>query len=496
MVLECRRRGGDAGAVRLVQGRLFLGVGLVPLLVRFQPFPAHPTQATEQGGGEEDQQERDQRPAPARAGQPGGRPHRPRRHLPPLPEAPEVLGQRQGAGVATGRLLLQGVQDDGLQVARQARLQAARPGRLVGQDRAQHLQGAVAAERQLPRQQLVKYHPQCVRVRRRPHEGALAAGLLGSHVPGGADQEPALRQGHAALGRLGESEVGDLGHRLAEPRPLGERLRGSARRSLGVEREQHIRRLQVAVDDALAVRHVDGAGQRLDERGRLARGPGPAVQAVRQAAALGPLQGQEGPALVAADLVDLHDVGVPHPRRQLRLQPEARLLGGRRELARQHHLQRRRPVEAPVPRLVHHPHAAAADLAQDVVVPDLPGGRGDDRLGPGVACSRGRPGLLPLAQRADRRTALGRADQQVRPPVIALLQSRQQGVGGGQLIDAAATRRAVAQVGGDAGQLRVRELAQGQRAQLFVGRMVQRRLARGKPVRGRAAAKSAAPPPE
>ena len=180
------------------------------------------------------------------------------------------------------------------------------------------------------------------------------------------------------------------------------------------------------MDDPFAVRHVDGAGQRLDERGRLARGPGLAVQPVRQAAALDPLQGQERPAFVAADLVDLHDVGVLHPRRQLRLQPETQLLGGRRELARQHHLQGRQPVEAPVPRLVHHPHAPAPDLGQDVVVPDLPGGGENHRRGFRVSFSRGRPGLLRLAQGANRRAALGRADQHFVPAGGALLEPRQQ----------------------------------------------------------------------
>ena len=162
--------------------------------------------------------------------------------------------------------------------------------------------------------------------------------------------------------------------------------------------QEDVRRLQVPVDDAFAVRHVDGTGQGLDERGRLARRPGLAIEPVRQAAALDPLQGQEGPALVAADLVDLHDVGVLHPRRQLRLQPEPQLLGGGRELARQHHLQGGQPVEAPVPRLVHHPHAAATDLGQDVVVPDLPGGGEDHRLGFRVSSSRGRPGRVRPAQ--------------------------------------------------------------------------------------------------
>ena len=215
--------------------------------------------------------------------------------------------------------------------------------------------------------------------------------------------------------------------------------------------EQDVRRLQVTVDDAFAVRHVDGAGQGLDERGRLGRRPGLAIQSVRQTAALDPLQGQEGPAFVAADLVDLHDVGVLHPRGQLRLQPEAQLLGGRGELARQHHLQGRQPVQAPVPRLVHHPHAPATDLGQDVVVPDLPGGGTNHRCRfPGLVLARwlARSRATGRKARTAERRWAGVTSASI-PAGGALLEPRQQPIVGGQLIDAVATRRTVAEVGRD-----------------------------------------------
>ena len=299
-----------------------------------------------------------------------------------------------------------------------------------------------------------------------------AAGLLGGHVSRRADQEAALRQRLAAFDRLGESEVGDLGNDAvsdADVQPLESpctftcaRLPAGRRMFAGFRSRWTTPSL---------VGHVDGTGQRLDERGRLARRPRLAVEPVRQAAALDPLQGQERPAFVAADLVDLHDVGVLHPRRQLRLQPEPQLLGGGRELARQHHLQGRQPVEAPVPRLVHHPHAPAPDLGQDVVVPDLLGGRENHRRGSGSVLAR-PPELLRPTQGANRRAALGRADQRLFPAGGALLEPRQQTIVGGQLIDAAATLRTVAEVGRDAGQLRLRESAKGQRTQLFGSRVV------------------------
>jgi hypothetical protein len=204
------------------------------------------------------------------------------------------------------------------------------------------------------------------------------------------------------------------------------------------------------VHDPLAVGHVDGPGQRLDQRGRLARGPGGAVEPVRQAAALDPFHGQERPALVVTDLVDLHDVGVPHPRRQLRLQPEPQLLGGGRELAGQHHLQGRRPVEAPVPRPIHHPHAPAPDLGQDLVVADLPGSGENHRLRFRVSVSRGRSNLLAVAQSTYRRAALSWRDRAFFPARGSLLQPYQQRIVGAQVIDAAATGGTVAEVRRDA----------------------------------------------
>ena len=244
--------------------------------------------------------------------------------------------------------------------------------------------------------------------------------------------------------------------------------------------QKDIGRFQVAVDDPLAVRRLDRMGQRLDQAGRLARRPGLAVQPVRQAAALDPLERQERPAVVAADLVDLHDVGVLHPRRQLCLQPETQLLGGRRELARQHHLEGHQPVEAPVPRLVHHPHASTSDFRQDVVVPDLSGRRANHRHCFRVLRSRGDPGFLRFPQSANRRAALGRGDQYLSPAGGVLLQPRQERIFGSDLIDHAATRGTVAEVGRDAGQLSRCELTQRQRKQLFGGRMIQRCLGHGK----------------
>ncbi len=107
-------RGGNAGTVGLAQGRLFLrvrlprvGVRPVPLLVRFQPFPGHSHEPASQRSGEKQQQRRDPWFAPAPADQPGSCSHRPCGNRLPFLEAQQVLRQRQGAGIAPDRLLLQ-----------------------------------------------------------------------------------------------------------------------------------------------------------------------------------------------------------------------------------------------------------------------------------------------------------------------------------------------------------------------------------------------------
>jgi hypothetical protein len=172
---------------------------------------------------------------------------------------------------------------------------------------------------------------------------------------------------------------------------------------------------------------------------------------------------------------------VLHPRRELRFQPEPQLLVGGRELARQDQLQGRQPVEAPVPRLVNDPHATATDLGQDLLVPDLTGRPEDHRFGRGISDTLGGPGRVRPPQRADRRAAPGRVDQRLLPERDGFLQPRLEGIGGGQLIDAATTFGTVAEVGRDASERRIPELTQRQRTQLFGGRVGRRRLEHGKP---------------
>jgi hypothetical protein len=148
---------------------------------------------------------------------------------------------------------------------------------------------------------------------------------------------------------------------------------------------------------------VDGPGQRLDQLGGLVGQPGRAVEPAGEAAALDKLQGEEGQAVVLANLVDLHDVGVLQAGDRLGLGLEAAQLLAAGVAAAQDHLEGDEALELQVPGLVYDSHAAAAQHPQDLVPGDgrrrgSPGRREHGRL------ARGRglpvnPGNLPGRRR-------------------------------------------------------------------------------------------------
>ena len=121
------------------------------------------------------------------------------------------------------------------------------------------------------------------------------------------------------------------------------------------------------MNDVLLVRRLHRPRQRLHQRRRFLRRQRRAVELLLQAAAAAELQREERLALVLADLVDLHDVGMLQARDGLRLGLEAGQVRRAGVAARQDHLQRHQPIQLRLPRLVDHAHAAAAQLAEDLV---------------------------------------------------------------------------------------------------------------------------------
>ena len=134
------------------------------------------------------------------------------------------------------------------------------------------------------------------------------------------------------------------------------------------------------MDNFLRVRVLDGQGHRVDQLGRLGRGQRPAGEVLVQAAALDQFHREIRATLVFADFVHLDDVGVPHARRRLGLDAEAGafLRAGQGAVANQ--FEGDQPLRFRLAGLVDDPHAAAAQLLQDLVA-------GDTR--PLRRCSRG-----------------------------------------------------------------------------------------------------------
>ena len=114
-------------------------------------------------------------------------------------------------------------------------------------------------------------------------------------------------RGGERLDRLGDAEVDDLGVRLAV-----------------VHRDQHVRRLDVAVDDALLVRVLDGVGDLRHQLEPLRNRELVAIAERRDRLAGHQLHHEVGPAGVGgAGVEDPGDVGVIHHRQRLALLLEA-----------------------------------------------------------------------------------------------------------------------------------------------------------------------------
>jgi hypothetical protein len=218
----------------------------------------------------------------------------------------------------------------------------------------------------------------------------LALDLLGGHEVRRAEDDPGLRVQRGDVEALGQAEVGDLGD------------------TVGVQ--QDVGRLQVAVDDPLLVRRVDGAGQGLHQPGGVPGRQRRALEALRQAAAVHILQGEVRAAPGLADLEDLDNVGVLQPGHRLRLPPEAGqvLLPG--VGARQEDLEGHDAAEGHLPRPVDHAHAAATEFFQHLIAghrrpPVRRGHRG------GAVAPRGRGRLV--------RAGLPQPEQEPRVGLVA-----------------------------------------------------------------------------
>ena len=150
---------------------------------------------------------------------------------------------------------------------------------------------------------------------------------------------------------LGQPEVGDLGR--------------------AVTGQEHVGRLEVAVDDPGLMRGVNGPGQGRHQLGGRHARLGCAVQSGVEVASVEKLQRYERQAVHFADVVDLHDVRVPELGDRLGLDPEAGQMLRRRLAPANDHLERDQAVQPRLSGLVDDAHPAAAERSQDLVAGDL-----------------------------------------------------------------------------------------------------------------------------
>ena len=327
----------------------------------------------------------------------------PCRHRMAVLIAAEVLDHHLGRGVAPVRLLPQRLQQDRVEVAAEAAAEpadglgprgahvlrvhgldravrladvlredddGARADRLLLADDALDLGGRAPLEvvRAVAREQLVERHAEGVDVRRR--RDGVAADLLGRGVLRRHHLQPGLRLDERVLGvrlveELRDAEVEQLGH--------------------AVGRDEDVRRLDVAVDDEVAVGVGDGLGDGAKQPQPLAEAEAALVAILRDGLAVDELHREVGLAFGRdATVEESGDVRVLEAGEDLALLQEAAedLVAAH---ARPDQLERDPLLELPVGALgeVDRAHPALPERADDAVRPHrLPGFEGGLRRGP------------------------------------------------------------------------------------------------------------------
>ena len=124
------------------------------------------------------------------------------------------------------------------------------------------------------------------------------------------------------------------------------------------------------MDDVALMGVVHGPGQCFDKPGRGVERLRRPVQKLGQAVAVDEFQGEVRPPFRLADVIDLDDVGMPQAGHGLGFLAKALELLRPRVRPGQDHLQGHEPIEPDLPGLVDDTHAAAAELAEDLVIGD------------------------------------------------------------------------------------------------------------------------------
>ena len=146
------------------------------------------------------------------------------------------------------------------------------------------------AERRPAGEKFIEHRAKGIDIAGRADVAMPAGGLLRRHVAGAAHDDARLRQLAVVFHDLGQAEIGD-------PRLIG-----------GVD--EHVLRLQVAMQGAALMGEVDRLGDDLDVTRRPLRRERPLRDEGRQVAAVDQVHREVVLALMLADLVDRDDIRV------------------------------------------------------------------------------------------------------------------------------------------------------------------------------------------
>ncbi len=243
--------------------------------------------------------------------------------------------------VAIGRILLQRAGDDRRELRRYRRGQR---GRRLLEMAHSDLDGDLSRERRRAGKHLVDHHADRVDVAGRSR-GAPAR-VLGRHVARRSERRR-RRAVRAALGKPRDSEVADPDAPVAG--------------------EQDVRRLDVAVHDALLVRASERPAEQLCDPRSLGRCQWPAPQALGEAVPVDQLSDVVEAVARVTDIEDLDDARIAHAREHLRLPLEALDPDGVIRPPRLDDLHRDRPLEPPVTAAIDTAERPLADQLVDLV---------------------------------------------------------------------------------------------------------------------------------
>jgi len=169
------------------------------------------------------------------------------------------------------------------------------------------------------------------------------------------------------------------------------------------------------------------------------------------------------------DLVHLHNIRVLNPRGKFGFSSEPLPVDLGREIAGQNHLERDRPFEIAVTRLVNDTHPASADFSQDHVRPHLARNCRRFVRRKIAGCRRMFSGM---SQGARRGPALVGPAEELVARAVRFAQASQKAITCGYFVDSIATFPTRTQMLGDLFQIFHRQRAGGKLAKLCVARVL------------------------